>query len=77
MPARLWSLGLLLVALGIAAHIVGWDVLLWIPLTVVDWLAWVPAVIFDAVRTSPTTSGLILLGIVLMVVAKLMTRRGI
>jgi hypothetical protein len=75
MPARLWSLGVLLVALGVAAHIVGWDTLLWIPRTVMDWLAWVPAAIIDAVRASPTTSGLILLGVVLMVVARVMMRR--
>ena len=75
MAPRLWSLGVFLVAIGIAAHLVGWETLLWIPRTVMDWLAWIPAEIIGAVRASPATTGLILLGIVLMVVARVMMRR--
>lgn len=74
MAARLWSLGAFLVALGIAAHLVGWDALLWIPRAAMDWLAWIPAAIIGAVRDAPATSGIILLGIILMVVARVMMR---
>lgn len=75
MPARLWSLGVFLVALGIAAYVVGWDTLLWLPRTVLDSLFWVPAAILDAVSTSPATFGVITLGVVLMVFARMKGRR--
>lgn len=75
MSARLWSLGVFLVALGIAAHVVGWDFLLWLPRMVMDSLLWVPAELVDAIRTSPATFGLIALGVVLMIVASVVGRR--
>jgi hypothetical protein len=76
MTSRLWSLGVFLVALGIAAYAVGWDALLWIPGVIIDWLAWVPAAIVRAVDASPLTFGVIALGVVLMVVARVRSRRG-
>ena len=42
----------------------GWDVLLWIPQTVMD-----------VIREDPATSGVITLGIVLMVIARLIGQR--
>ncbi|MBO1074985.1 hypothetical protein IAI58_04125 [Roseomonas marmotae] len=74
MSARLWSLGVFLVALGIAAHVVGWDRLLWIPRVAMEWLAWVPAAIIEAVTASPATTGIIAVGVALMVVARLLAR---
>lgn len=64
MAARLWFIGSLLVALGLAARLLGWDVLLWIPQTVIDFI-----------REDPATSGVITLGIVLMVIARLIGQR--
>ncbi|MBI0433871.1 hypothetical protein [Roseomonas sp. KE0001] len=64
MAARLWFIGSLLVALGLAARMLGWDVLLWIPQTVMD-----------VIREDPATSGVITLGIVLMVIARLIGQR--
>ena len=75
MHTRLWSLGVFLVALGVAAHVVGWDTLLWAPRVILDSLIWVPAALLDAVTASPATTGVILLGIALMVVARLRGRR--
>jgi nitrate reductase gamma subunit len=75
MSARLWSLGVFLVAIGIAAHVVGWDSLLWIPQFAYDSLAWIPAAAMDAVRSSPATVGVIALGVVLMVAARIIGRR--
>jgi hypothetical protein len=75
MTGRLWSLGVFLVALGIAAYLVGWDALLWIPRLVLEWLAWVPAVVMNAVASSPVTFGIIVLGLLLMVVARAKGRR--
>jgi hypothetical protein len=75
MQTRLWSLGVFLVAIGIAAHVVGWDRLLWIPRFVADSLLWVPAAIIDAVSSSPATFGVIALGVVLMVVARVVGQR--
>ncbi|MBP0447293.1 hypothetical protein J8J14_21200 [Roseomonas sp. SSH11] len=74
MSSKLWSLGILLVALGIAAHVVGWDVLLWLPMTIADSLFWVPMAIIDAVSASPATFGIVALGVVLMIVARFMGR---
>jgi hypothetical protein len=71
----LWSLGVFLVALGIAAHVVGWDALLWIPRFAFDALLWIPAAVVDAVLSSPATFGLIALGFVLMVTASVIGRR--
>lgn len=64
MAARLWFIGSLLVALGLAARLLGWDVLLWIPQTVMD-----------VIREDPATSGVITLGIMLMVIARLIGQR--
>jgi hypothetical protein len=75
MSGRLWSLGVFLVALGIAAYLVGWDALLWIPRLVLEWLAWVPAVVANAVASSPVTFGIIVLGVLLMVVARARGRK--
>jgi hypothetical protein len=75
MSARLWSAGVFLVAIGIAAHVVGWDALLWIPRVVMDALAWVPLAVMDAIHTSPLTAGVIALGVVLMVAARIIGRR--
>lgn len=75
MSGRLWSFGAFLVALGIAAYAVGWDAILWLPRLMLDWLAWVPAVVADAVVTSPATSGVIALGVVLMVIARVWGRK--
>lgn len=75
MPGRLWSLGVFLVALGIAAYVVGWDALLWLPRAVLDSLFWVPAAILDAVSASPATFGVIALGVALMVFARMKGRR--
>ncbi|WP_235034971.1 hypothetical protein [Roseomonas sp. 18066] len=72
--ARLWSLGVFLVALGIAASVVGWDTLLWIPRCVMSWLTWLPAAVLDAWRASPTTFGVIAVGLVLMLAARFLRR---
>ncbi len=64
MPARLlWTLGALLVALGLAAQVFGWDALLW-----------VPSAILAAVRADPWTHGLVALGLALMLLAGLLRR---
>lgn len=76
MSARLWSLGVFLVALGVAAYAVGWDSLLWIPRVAMDWLGWIPAAILQAAQDSPATTGVIALGVVLMLLATLLRRRG-
>lgn len=73
-PSGLWTLGVCLVVLGVAANWLGWDALLWFPREAFYWLSWAPVVIMDAVRDSPSTVGLIALGIVLMVVAKVWMR---
>ncbi len=57
------SLGALLVTLGIAAQVFGWDTLLWLPRA-----AW------DAAVDSPGTYGLIALGVLLMVAARVFGR---
>ncbi|WP_424139014.1 hypothetical protein [Roseomonas chloroacetimidivorans] len=75
MSARLWTLGILLVALGLAAGEVGWDVLLWLPMRVIDSLLWMPMTAIDAIRSNPGTYGVVALGVVLMVVARVIGRR--
>jgi hypothetical protein len=65
-----------LVALGIAAHIVGWDTLLWLPGVILDSLMWIPETAVDAVQRAPATTGVIALGVALMVVARLVSRRS-
>ena len=65
MARWLWSIGAMLVGLGVAANLLGWDALLWIP-----------AAVFNAVRSDPETYGVIALGVLLMAAARLMGRRG-
>ncbi|WP_419900126.1 hypothetical protein [Roseomonas sp. USHLN139] len=72
--ARLWSLGVFLVALGIAASVVGWDALLWIPRQALSWLAWLPEAVLDAWYASPTTFGVIAVGVLLMLAARFLRR---
>ena len=64
MAHLLWSAGAILVALGLAAHLFGWDALLWIP-----------DAILEALREDPKTYGVIALGLVLMAIARLVSRR--
>lgn len=65
MSRWLWSLGTTLVMLGLAAVVFGWDALLWIP-----------AAVLDAVQAAPETYGVIALGVLLMVVARVIGRRS-
>ncbi len=64
MARWLWTAGAVLVALGLAAHLFGWDALLAIPEAVVD-----------TVRESPETYGVVALGVLLMVLARLVGGR--
>jgi hypothetical protein len=64
MARLLWSAGVLLVALGLAAQVFGWDALLWLPAAAVE-----------VARSNPETYGLVAVGIVLMVAARLVGRR--
>lgn len=64
MTRLLWSAGALLVALGLAALVFGWDTLLWLPTAAVELSA-----------SQPETYGLIVGGFVLMLVARLLGRR--
>jgi len=64
MARWLWSAGTALVALGLAAHLFGWDALLWVPVAVVD-----------TVRAHPETYGIVALGLLLMVLARLVGGR--
>ena len=76
MPARtLWTAGILLVAIGVAAHAVGWETLLWLPRRAMDSLLWAPRALMEAVRESPLTTGLIILGVVLMVLSRVAGRK--
>ncbi|MBP0494430.1 hypothetical protein [Roseomonas indoligenes] len=75
MQARaLWTLGILLVAVGVAAHAVGWEELLWFPRWVLDSLFWVPLALVDAIAAAPLTFAVIGLGVVLMVASRLIGR---
>jgi hypothetical protein len=51
--------------LGLAASVFGWDALFWIP-----------SAILEAVRAAPETYGVIAVGVLLMVVARLIGRRS-
>lgn len=73
-PSSLWTIGLCLVVIGLAAHALGWDALLWFPRMALDWLTWAPAAIVEAIQDSPSTVGLIALGLLLMIVAKIWMR---
>ena len=64
MARWLWTAGAVLVALGLAAHVFGWDALLSIPAAVVD-----------TVREAPETYGVVALGVLLMVLARLIGGR--
>lgn len=65
MVRLLWSAGGLLVTLGIAALVFGWDALLWLPTAAVEMAV-----------EYPETYGLIAGGIVLMVLARALGRRS-
>ena len=65
MSRSLWSLGTMLVMLGVAASVFGWNAPLWIPRAALD-----------AVQNNPGTYGVIAAGILLMVVARTIGRRG-
>lgn len=64
MVRLLWSLGVLLVALGLAAQAFGWDTLLWLPMAALD-----------IARANPWTYGLVAIGVGLMVLARVLGRR--
>lgn len=64
MAKWLWTAGTALVALGLLAHLFGWDALLWIPVAAVE-----------TVRENPETYGIVALGLLLMVLARLIGRR--
>ena len=64
MAKWLWTAGTALVALGLAAHVFGWDALLWIPVAAVK-----------TVREKPETYGVVALGLLLMVLARFIGRR--
>jgi hypothetical protein len=64
MARWLGTAGAALVALGLAAHLFGWDALLWIPVAVVE-----------TVRDHPETYGIVALGVLLMVLARLVGGR--
>lgn len=64
MSRSLWSLGTLLVMLGAAASVFGWDALLW-----------VPRAALEAVQNNPGTYGVIALGVLLMAVARMVGRK--
>lgn len=61
----LWLAGSLLLMIGLAALLLGWDVLLWLPTYVIDMAV-----------ANPETYGLIGAGVVLMGVARFLGRRG-
>ncbi|MGG5808465.1 hypothetical protein [Falsiroseomonas sp. CW058] len=63
MARLLWTTGVLLVTLGLAARAFGWDALLWLP-----------EAAMRAVEADPATYGLVALGLVLMVLAWLIRR---
>ncbi len=64
MARLLWSVGALLVALGLAAQVFGWDALLWLPVAAVE-----------VARANPETYGLVAVGVVLAAAARLLRRR--
>ncbi len=64
MSRWLWTAGAVLVALGLAAHVFGWDALLSVPVAIAD-----------TVRSSPETYGIVALGVLLMVLARLIGGR--
>ena len=65
MARWLSALGSLLVLLGLTAAWIGWDALLWIPEAAVA-----------AVRRNPETYGVVAAGLVLMMLARMIGRRG-
>jgi hypothetical protein len=64
MARWLWTAGAALVVLGLLAHVFGWDALLWIP-----------AAALESVRGNPETYGIVALGVLLMVLARLIGAR--
>lgn len=65
MARWLSAVGSGLVLLGLAAHWFGWDTLLWIP-----------EAALAAIRRDPGTYGLVAAGLGMMVLARLIGRRG-
>lgn len=59
----MWSAGVLLVMLGLAARVFGWDALLWLPQAAVE-----------AVRAEPWSYGLVAAGVCLLVLAGVLRR---
>jgi hypothetical protein len=64
MARWLGTAGAALVVLGLLAHAFGWDALLWIP-----------AAVLESVRDYPETYGIVALGVLLMVLARLVGGR--
>ncbi|MGG5890934.1 hypothetical protein ACLF3G_28015 [Falsiroseomonas sp. HC035] len=64
MPKVLWSVGSLLVMLGLAALVFGWDTLLWLPMAAIN-----------MAKSNPETYGIIGAGAVLMALARFLSRR--
>lgn len=64
MARWLWTAGAALVALGLAAHLFGWDALLSVPMALVE-----------TVQAYPETYGIVALGVLLMVLARLIGGR--
>lgn len=64
MAKWLWTAGTALVALGLLARFFGWDALLSVPVAVLE-----------TVRSDPETYGVVALGLLLMVLARLVGGR--
>jgi hypothetical protein len=65
MARWLSAIGAMLVLLGLAAHWFGWDALLWVPEATVA-----------AIRRDPETYGVVAVGLLLMLLARVIGRRG-
>lgn len=63
MARWLSSLGGLLVMLGLAAHVFGWET-----------LRWIPEAAIAAIRADPETYGVVALGLALMLLARVIGR---
>jgi hypothetical protein len=67
---RLQVAGVVLLAVGLAAHVFGWSWLLWLPELVLE----AGAAFVESLRREPLTYGLIAAGLVLIVAARLLRR---
>lgn len=67
---RLQMVGVALLVVGLAAHVFGWGWLLWLPELVVD----AGVAFVESIRHEPLTYGLIAVGLVLIVAARLLRR---